>query len=106
MAAAGLRFAARQRHVDGAELVDRERLANRLDAAEGLQQRQQLVCRNAKDLHVEVLRPTSLAGASFVEAGSQSVTYEAADAQRAAAGVAHGRGKARRLLLEIHVNSI
>ena len=96
VAAAGLRFAARQRHVDGAELVDRERLANRLDAAEGLQQRQQRILRDAEDLHVEVFR-WSL---------QEPIPGEAADAQRAAAGVTHGRGKARRLLLEIHVNSI
>ena len=39
VAAAGLRFAARQRHVDRAEFVDRKGLADRLDAAERLQQR-------------------------------------------------------------------
>ena len=55
VSAAGLRFAARQRHVDVAELVDRKRLADRLDAAQRLQQREQRVLRDAEDLDVEIL---------------------------------------------------
>ncbi len=96
VAAAGLRFAARQRHVDVAELVDRKRLAGRHDLAERLQQRQQRILRDAEDLDVEILRRPV----------QQAIADESADAQRAAARVAHGGGNAPRLLFQIHVNSI
>ena len=81
VAAAGLRLAARQRHVDVADLVDLKALADRLDAAERLEQRAQPIAGNAEDLDVDVLRL----------AAEQPVADPAADDQRAAAGVARRR---------------
>ena len=54
VAAAGLRLAARQRHVDVADLVDLKALADGLDAAERLEQRAQPIAGQAEDLEVDV----------------------------------------------------
>ena len=71
-------------------------LARRHDFAEGLQQREQLVLRNPEDLDVEIFRSRP----------SSRSRDEAADAQRAPAGVAHGRGEPLRLVFQIHMDSI
>ncbi len=96
MAAAGLRFATRERDIDLAKFVDRKRLARRHYLAERLQQREQAILRDAEDLDVEILRRPA----------EQAIAREAADAQRSAAGVADGCGDPLRLMIEIHVNSI
>src|SRR6266850_7250257 len=83
MAAAGLRFAARQRDVDVAGFEDLKTLADGLDAAERLEQRFQAIRGNAEDLDVEVLR-------DIVSGFHQAVAYPAADEKRASAGVADG----------------
>ncbi len=74
-----LRFAARQCDVDAADLVDRERLADDLDAAQLPEQRPQLGFRNAEDLDVEVLGRQA----------EQPVADEASDEQRASAALLH-----------------
>ena len=91
VAAAGLRFAARQRHVDVADLVDLKALADGFDAAEAFEQRAHAVGRQAEHLEVDVRRASP---------AHQPVAHPAADDQRAAAGLADrlgdGAGRARR----------
>ncbi len=82
MSPAGFRLASRQGDVDRADLVDREGLADSVDAADARQQRQQLRFGNAEDFEVEILR-------GFAE---QPIADEAADRQGAAAAIAHTRG--------------
>ena len=96
VAAAGFRFPARQGHVNRAQFVDGKGLADRLDAAQRLQERLQRLLRDAEHLEVEVLRSAS----------QQAIADESADAQRAPARVAHGGGDASRLLFQIHRDSI
>src|SRR5436190_24002278 len=81
MAAAGLRFAARQRDVDIAGLEHLKTFADGLDAAERLEQRFQAIRGHAEDFDVDVLRV----------AFHQAVAYPAADEERASAGVADGK---------------
>ncbi len=76
-----------QRDVDVAEarprrhdLVDREALTDRLDAAERRQQRRQALLRHAEHLDVEVLGGMS----------AQPVAHPAADDERTPTGVADG----------------
>jgi hypothetical protein len=58
-------------------------LADGIDAAEALEQREELVSRDAEHLDVEVLgRPSK-----------QPVAHPTADDQRAAAGIAHRAGQ-------------
>ena len=83
MAAAGLRVAARQRHVDAADLVDREALADRVDRTEPRQQVAQRIGGDAEHLQVDVLRRPA----------EQPIADPAADDQGAAAG--RGRCAAR-----------
>ena len=85
MAASRLRFAARQRHVDVADLVDLKALADRLDAAERFEQRAQTIAGKAEHLEVDVAR---------LGQAQQPIANPAADNQRAAAGVADGGGDA------------
>jgi hypothetical protein len=61
-----------------------------------LQQRHQLLLRNAEDFHVEILR----------RAAEDAIANEPADAQRASAGVTNDGGETRRLLFQIHMDSI
>src|SRR5262249_52896677 len=56
MAAAGFRFASRQRDVDVADLVNLEAFADRFDAAEPFKELSQPVCRQAEDFEVDVFR--------------------------------------------------
>ncbi len=81
MSAAGLRLAPGQRHVDGADLVDRKALAHRLDPPEPREQRRQVRRRDAEDLEVEVLG---------VEP-EQPVAHEPAHDPGPAAGLGHRR---------------
>ena len=77
-----LRLAAGERHVHAADLVDREALADRVDAAERLEQRAQGAGGHAVDLEVEVLR----------RASEERVAHPAAHDQGASALVAHPPG--------------
>ena len=77
VAAAVLRFAARQRDVDAGNLVDGEALADGVDRAELRQQLAQCRRGEAVDLEIDVLR----------RAPDQPIANPAADDQRAAAGV-------------------
>ena len=85
VAAAGLRFAPRQRDVDVADLVDLKAFADGFDAAEGFEQRAQAIGRHAEDLEVDVFR-------AHAAAEHQPIAHPAADDERAAAGVANGGG--------------
>jgi hypothetical protein len=81
VSAAGFRVATRQRHVEVAELVDLKALADRFDAAEGLQQLAQPVGGEAEHLDVDVRR---------VDVGThQAVAHPAAHDQRASPCVAY-----------------
>ena len=85
VAAARLRIAAGQRHVDVADLVDLKALADRFDAAERLEQGAKPIGREAEDLDVDVLRV----------AAEQPIAHPAADDQRAAAGLRDRPGDPR-----------
>ena len=91
VAAAVLRLAAGQGHVDRAELVDGEGAADRLDASERAEHRRQVVLRHAEDLEIEVLRGPP----------PQLVAHVAADHHGPAAARArhprHGQGEIERL---------
>src|SRR3954469_12388744 len=87
MAASRLRVAARQRHVDVADLVDLEALADRFDAAERLEDLPHALRRDAKDLEVDVLRALAVARG---RSGQDSIAHPAADDESAAARVAEG----------------
>lgn len=89
MTAALLRLAAGQGHIDRAELVDREGLANGLDATERLQQRVQPGLLEPEDLDVEVLGGMP----------AQTVAHKASHGERPATGVGHGAGDATGLSL-------
>lgn len=78
MTAPALRFAARQRHIDGAEFVDGEGLTDWLHSAKSPQQVRQLFLRHAEDFDVQIGRV----------APEQLIADEPADDQRAAAVVA------------------
>ena len=80
MPAADLRLAAGQRHVDARHLVDRERLADGVDPADGLEQAAQAVGRHAVHLEIDV-------GGGQAQ---ETIPHPAAGDERAAAGVAHG----------------
>ena len=83
VAAAGLRLAARQRHVEAADLVDREALADRVDAAE----------RSSSAAQIDrAATPKTSRSRSFGLAAEQLVAHAAADEQRAAAGARTARG--------------
>ena len=85
MPAAGLRLAARQRHVEARDLVDGEALADGVHAAERREQLLQPRRVDAEDLEVDVLRRPS----------QQAVAHPAADDQRAPAGVADACARSR-----------
>ncbi len=78
------RFAPRQRHIDRAELVDREAFADGVDRTEPLEQRLEAVGGQAVHLEVEVFRL----------AAEQAVPHPTADDEGAPAGLAHGAGDA------------
>ncbi len=91
VSAADFRLAPRQGHVHVAELVDGEALADGVDAAEGLEERPQSVCRQAKDLDIEILRIAT----------EQLVSDPTADDEGTASGLGDGarqseRGSGRR----------
>ena len=86
VAAADLRLAARQRHVDRADLVDGEALADGVDAAEGVEERAQPIGAEAEHLEIEVLG----------RATEQLVADPAADDERAAAGRRERPGRSSR----------
>ena len=85
MAASGLRVAPRQRHVDVADLVDLEALADRFDAAEPFEKRAQSISSQPENLEIDV----RLLGFRQAE---QPIAHPAADDQRATAGVGDGGG--------------
>ena len=88
VAAADLRLAAGQRHVHAGDLVDGERLADGIDAADGPEQAAQPVRLDPVDLDVDVRRRDP----------EQPVAHPAAGDERAAARVAHRpRNRQRRL---------
>ncbi len=80
MPAADLRLATGEGHVHARHLVDRERLAHRVDAADGLEQAAQAVGRHAVHLEIDV-------GGGQAE---EPIPHPSAGDERAAAGVAHG----------------
>ncbi len=82
MAAAALRFAAGQGHIDGSELVDGEGAAHRLDPAESGEHSRQVVLRHPEHLEIEVLRGPS----------AQAIAHEAADDDGPAAARARRLG--------------
>ncbi len=85
MAAPGFALAARQRHVQiRAQLIDRERLADRIHAPQPFEQRAQTFRRNAVDFNVPILRRMP----------QQRIAHAAADQQRAPARSMHGLCKA------------
>ena len=81
VAAARLRFAAGQRHVDVADLVDLKALADRLDAAERFEQRRAADRRGGR---------TPRGRCPSTSRPQQPIAHPAADDERAAAGVADG----------------
>src|SRR5262249_49486935 len=81
MAAARLRLAARERHVDIARFEHLAALADGLDAAQRLEQRLHAIGRNTKDLDVDV----------FDGPAHQSIAHPAADDECAATGAANGQ---------------
>ena len=84
MSASGFRFAARQRDVDVAGLVDLKALADGFDAAQPLEQRAHAVGRQAEHLEIDVRRRLP---------SHQPIADPAADDERAAAD---SRGPPRR----------
>ena len=82
--ATALRLAARQGHVDRAELEDRERLADGLDAPELAEDGRQLILRNPEHFEVQVLRAPP----------EQPVAHEAADGEGPAPAAADVGGDA------------
>src|SRR5262249_27724059 len=76
MAAARLRLAARERHVDIARLEHLKALADGLDAAQRLEQRLHAIGRNTEDLDVDV----------FDGQAHQSIAHPAADDECATTG--------------------
>ena len=77
MTATGLGIPARQRHVEIAQLVDLEALADSFDTAERLEQRLEAVGRKTEHLDVDV--------AGFIRKAKQPIANPAADDQCAAA---------------------
>jgi Alkylmercury lyase len=92
VAAADLRFPPRQRHVDVPELVDRERLSDRLDPAELFEQTTERLLRDAEHLDIEILR----------SAPQESIADEPADGQ-GAAGVRADQSCDRQRLIDNRV---
>jgi hypothetical protein len=85
MTAPGLGLAPRQRHVETADLVHGEALADDVDAPEAVEQWPERRALESEHLHVEILR----------RAAEDLVAHTTADQKGASSALAHSRGDGR-----------